>query len=297
MNPPTVRTRHQDAGPNLEAVSPPLGKTRMGIPNPGSPRGVVLSAEARRSRRRLYPVTAIYSSLAVVVLYFGVRSSPSAALVLATAGLAFWTLVEYLVHRYVLHGIFPAGASAWSRFLNKAFDHLHWQHHLRPWDGNHINGTLFDTLWVVAPAFALSFLAPVHTVPSFLAGFILGYVVEEWCHHSVHFYVLDWRWFRDLKARHFYHHSRLGTNILFGLSNGFWDDVVGTGMPGPCPGRATVDAVPEPMSVSPAPVLASLRGLGRSLQIRLRSRSGRGRSRPGAQGPAARGGCSSNSMV
>ena len=272
----------------------------MGIPNPGSPRGVVLAAEARRSRRRLYPVTAIYSSLAIAVLYFGIRSNPSAALLLAAAGLAFWTLVEYLVHRYVLHGIFPAGASAWSRFLNKAFDHLHWQHHLRPWDGNHINGTLFDTLWVVGPAFALSFLAPVHTVPSFLAGFILVYVVEEWCHHSVHFYVLDWRWFRDLKARHFYHHSKFGTNILFGLSNGFWDDVVGTGMPAPCPGQRhdiKRDPVRTPLNGSPAPVLPSLRGLGRSLQIRFRSRSGTTRSRPGAQGPAARGGCSSNSMV
>lgn len=205
----------------------------MGIPNPGSPRGVVLADEARKSRRRLYPVTVAYSAFAGIVLAFGIRSNPGSALFLAAAGLAFWTAVEYWVHRYVLHGIFPNKGTAWSRFLNKAFDHLHWQHHLRPWDGNHINGTIFDTLWVVAPAFGLSFLAPVHTVPSFLAGFILGYVIEEWCHHSVHFYVLDWPWFRGLKARHFYHHSKLGAEILFGLSNGFWDDVIGTGMPAP----------------------------------------------------------------
>lgn len=225
MNPLPGRTRKREETPGGP------GKTQMGIPHPGSPVGVVLADEARKSRRRLYPVTVAYSSLAAAVLFFGVRSHPALSLFLAAAGLVFWTAAEYWIHRYVLHGVFPVRDTAWSRFLNKAFDHLHWQHHLRPWDGNHINGTIFDTLWVVAPVFTLSFLTPVHTLPSFLAGFIFGYVLEEWSHHSVHYYVLDWAWFRGLKARHFVHHSRMGAEILFGLSNGFWDDVVGTGMP------------------------------------------------------------------
>lgn len=203
----------------------------MGIPDPGSPRGVVLADEARRARRRLYPVTLIYSSLAAAVLFAGLRSNAALALLAAFAGLVFWTGVEYWVHRYILHGVFPRGGSAWSRFLNKAFDHLHWQHHLRPWDGNHINGTLFDTVWVVAPVWGLSLLATIHTAPAFFAGFILGYVIEEWCHHSVHFYRFRWRWFRDLKTRHHYHHSRVGAHLLFGLSNGLWDDLIGTGFP------------------------------------------------------------------
>lgn len=217
--------------PGRDDVPIRLGKTQMGIPDPGSPRGVLLAAEARRARHRLYPVTLIYSVSAAVVLWFGARSRASSALFAALAGLAFWTAVEYWVHRYILHGVFPAQESAWSRLLNLAFDHLHWQHHLRPWDGNHINGTLFDTLWVVAPVWGLSLLAPVHTAPAFFAGFILGYVVEEWCHHSVHFYRFNWRWFRELKRRHHYHHSKAGAHILFGLSNGFWDDVIGTGLP------------------------------------------------------------------
>jgi sterol desaturase/sphingolipid hydroxylase (fatty acid hydroxylase superfamily) len=200
----------------------------------------------------------VYSSFALVVLSFGVRSNVALTLFFAAAGLVFWTAAEYWIHRYVLHGVFPVRGTAWSRFLNKAFDHLHWQHHLRPWDGNHINGTILDTLWVVAPAFALSFLAPVQTVPSFLAGFILGYVIEEWSHHSVHFYLFEWAWFRSLKARHFYHHSRMGADILFGLSNGFWDDVIGTGMPSP--------------AATPAPALPSRRLAG-FRPIRLVSRT------------------------
>lgn len=255
MDLPSDRTKQRD-----ERTLAASGKAQVGIPNPGSPRGVVLAEEARKSRHRLYPVTIVYSGFAAVVLFFGARSNAALALSLAASGLAFWTAVEYWVHRYILHGVFPIRGSAWSRFLNKAFDHLHWQHHLRPWDGNHINGTIFDTLWVVAPAFTLSFLAPVHSVPSFLAGFILGYVIEEWCHHSVHFYVLDWPWFRGLKARHFYHHSKLGAHILFGLSNGFWDDVIGTGMP-------ALSTAPEP-----APSIRLLPGL-RQIQFNSRPSS------------------------
>lgn len=244
----------------------------MGIPDPGSPLAVVLKDEARKSRRRLYPVTLIYTSFATLVLFLGASAKAETALPFAATGLVFWTLVEYLVHRYVLHGVFPIRPSLWSRFLNKAFDHLHWQHHLRPWDGNHINGTLFDTLWVVAPIWTLTFLAPIHTAPAFFSGFMLGYVIEEWCHHSVHFYVFNWPWFRGLKARHFYHHSKRGAHILFGLSNGFWDEVVGTGLPAAAPHRP----VPTLASTfSPAralePIEPSLRALRRSLQIRFRS--------------------------
>lgn len=219
----------RDVGATLAVRGP--GKTQMGVPDPTSPRGVVLAVEARRSRHRLYPVTIVYTSYSLAVFTFAVRTHRAAALSMTMLGLAVWTYVEYLAHRYILHGRFPCGRTWWSRFLNRTFDHLHWQHHQRPWDGNHINGTITDTIWAAGPVALLTFLAPAHTVPVFFAAFLLGYVIEEWCHHSVHYYVLSWPWFRRLKARHFYHHSRRGAEILFGLSNGFWDDVIGTGMP------------------------------------------------------------------
>jgi len=265
----------------------------MGIPHPGSPVGVVLKDEARRSRHRLYPVTVIYSSLALTVFFFAVRSNAPLALLMTAAGFVAWTAMEYWVHRYILHGVFPIRESRWSRFLNKAFDHLHWQHHLRPWDGNHINGTLFDTLWVVAPVWSLSFLSPVHVAPAFFAGFFLGYVIEEWCHHSVHFYVFNWSWFRALKARHLYHHSKLGNEILFGLSNGFWDDVIGTGLDAagdsaPALARSiATDAEPD------APTVASLRAMRRSLQIPFTMPCCPRRERPLFRRSPGNGGCPS----
>jgi cyclopropane-fatty-acyl-phospholipid synthase len=260
MNPPSGPTQQKDQ----------RGKAQMGIPYPGSPVGVVLADEARRSRHRLYPVTVIYSSLALAVLLLALRSNARVAVLMAAAGFVAWTAMEYWVHRYVLHGVFPIRDSRWSRILNKAFDHLHWQHHQRPWDGNHINGTILDTVWAVAPAWSLSFLAPVHTAPAFFAGFFLGYVIEEWCHHSVHFYVFEWSWFRALKARHLYHHSKFGNQILFGLSNGFWDEVIGTGLGAAgdsAPALALIRSLRETEIDRARGPFPSLRTLRRSIQI------------------------------
>jgi hypothetical protein len=258
----------------------PRGKAQMGIPDPGSPVGVVLADEARRSRRRLYPVTVTYSSLAFVVFVLAARSNALVALFMIAAGFVAWTAMEYWVHRYILHGVFPLrDRSPWSRLLNKAFDHLHWQHHQRPWDGNHINGTILDTVWAVAPAWSLSFLAPVHTAPAFFAGFFLGYVIEEWCHHSVHFYVFDSSWFRALKARHLYHHSKFGNRILFGLSNGFWDEVIGTGLDAvgdSAPAQALLRTL-EKDQAEPRTPWPTIRTVRRSIQIPFMARPRRGR--------------------
>jgi hypothetical protein len=190
------------------------------------------AAEARRSRRRLWPVTVLYTVFAAVVVAAVLRSArPLTGLISFLAGIAAWTWVEYFAHRYVLHGRFPDGPGLFQHFLHKYFDHLHWEHHKRPWDGNHINGTVKDTLPLVAPAIALSLLAPVWSATVFIAGVLQAYVIEEWVHHSVHFYQFQNRYFRYIRRHHLYHHSPQGMSIAFGLSNGFWDVVYDTRIP------------------------------------------------------------------
>jgi sterol desaturase/sphingolipid hydroxylase (fatty acid hydroxylase superfamily) len=191
-------------------------------------------AEARIARRRLTPATIIYSVYALTLLAWGLRG-PQRAAVLGwfAAGVAIWTYVEYLVHRYVLHGIFPAGPGPWRRFLNQAFDHLHIEHHRRPWDGAHINGTLKDTGPYVALFVALGYLAPFHTLPMLVAGFMQAYIVEEWVHQSVHFYDFKGRYWDYIRRHHRYHHSPKGAEVAFGLSNGVWDVVCWTRIPAP----------------------------------------------------------------
>jgi sterol desaturase/sphingolipid hydroxylase (fatty acid hydroxylase superfamily) len=193
-----------------------------------------LRDEARKARRRLYPSTILYSAYALGLTALALRTAPWTTMAAwFLAGMAAWTLLEYGVHRYVLHGRFPAGPSLYRRFTHKYFDPLHWEHHARPWDGNHVNGTLKDTLPFSAVLAGLSFLAPLPTVPILIAGLLFAYVVEEWIHQSVHFYDFRNRYFRYIRRHHLYHHSPRGTNAGYGLTNGFWDVVWSTRFPAP----------------------------------------------------------------
>jgi hypothetical protein len=123
-----------------------ISKSKYGLPDPTYPRGVDLKAESRKARQRLYPVTGLYSAYALGLLGIAlVFRHPWAALAWFLSGMLAWTYLEYFAHKYVLHGRFPEGPGRVRSFLHRSFDHLHFEHHARPWDGNHINGTVRDT--------------------------------------------------------------------------------------------------------------------------------------------------------
>jgi sterol desaturase/sphingolipid hydroxylase (fatty acid hydroxylase superfamily) len=197
-----------------------------------TPASVRWAVEARRSRRRLYPTTVVYLTLGSAALVWAARANAPVAILSWLLGVAFWTWLEYMVHRYVLHGVFPDGPGL-KRLTHRLFDHLHVQHHLRPWDGNHINGTLKDTAPFLGPAALLGLFLPPHTLLAFLAGLAIAYLAEEWVHHSVHFYHFDNRYFRYIKRHHLYHHSRIAGDTAFGLTTAMWDAAYGTRIPEP----------------------------------------------------------------
>jgi Fatty acid hydroxylase superfamily len=207
-------------------------KSEIGpFPLPSFPQGIDLSAEDRRSRHLLYPVTVLYPLYLIVLLTHAVRSAQVArALGFAVLGLASWPLLEYLVHRHVLHGIFPKGRSLFSQGLHYMFDGSHANHHARPWDGRHINGHL-DTLYAAVVAVPLSLLAPGSTVSVWVAAVFTCYVVEEWAHHAFHFWNFKWGYFQYARGRHLYHHSRHGVGIAYGVTSGLWDAAYGTRIP------------------------------------------------------------------
>lgn len=212
-------------------------KSKVGMPAVQfSGQRIDLGAEARKARRRLYPATLLYSAYANTVLALALGSQAPAAVALAyyAGGWLAWTLVEYLAHRYVLHYRFPDGPGALQHWLHRTFDNLHTEHHARPWDGNHINGTIKDTFLYMALFAASSFLTPLHTAPVLWAGVMQAYVVEEWVHQGTHYpslYRLRGRYWRYITRHHAYHHSPRGAERAFGLTSGFWDVVFGTRAP------------------------------------------------------------------
>jgi sterol desaturase/sphingolipid hydroxylase (fatty acid hydroxylase superfamily) len=211
-----------------------LLKSKVGPwPEPSFPPGIDIALEASRSRRRMMPVTVIYSTLLLALVALAARSGHVVrALAFAVLGLAFWTLMEYFAHRCVLHVAFPAGKSWRSRVLHRLFDASHADHHAQPWDGYHINGHL-DTLFIAVWLVPLSFLAPPYTASVAVAALFVGYTLEEWAHHAMHYDNFKWRYFQYVRRRHLYHHSRLGVGTAYGITSDFWDKVFGTRIPAP----------------------------------------------------------------
>jgi sterol desaturase/sphingolipid hydroxylase (fatty acid hydroxylase superfamily) len=212
-------------------------KSKVGMPPVRfSGQRIDLRAEAQKARRRLYPATILYSTYAtsVLVLALATAKRPYVPVGFYAAGWMAWTLVEYLAHRYVLHYRFPDGPGIVQHWLHRTFDNLHTEHHARPWDGSHINGTIKDTLLYMTFFAAASFLAPLQTAPAFWAAVMQAYVVEEWVHQGTHYpslYRLKGPYWNYITRHHSYHHSPRGAELAFGLTNGFWDVVFGTRVP------------------------------------------------------------------
>lgn len=199
----------------------------LGGPDPVVPGRVDLRAEARIARHRLYPSTFLYVAVFAAVLGFGRPASLITTASAVALGFLGWTLLEYLVHRYVLHGRFENGPGV-RGVLHRAFDHLHVEHHARPWDGRHVNGTLKDTLVPALGFFAIALALGSRFALVVVASLLLFYVVEEWVHHSVHFYAFRGRYFRYIRSHHMKHHALRGPASGYGLTSDVWDRALGT---------------------------------------------------------------------
>ena len=184
--------------------------------------------EARKSRKSLYGTTIFYGTYGTILLILTLRSAhPLIGLVFYVVGVASYTFIEYIAHRWMFHHQFPDEPGI-NHFLYKTFDSVHNGHHTNPLDGDHISGRLRDLMPLFIVAAPLSFIAPIYTLPILLGGNVQGYIITEWIHHSMHFYKFRGWYFRYARRHHFYHHSPKGIELGFGVTNGFWDIIFST---------------------------------------------------------------------
>ena len=136
-------------------------------------------------------------------------------IVLSVAGgLAVWPLIEYALHRYVLHRLEP-------------FRGWHMEHHNRP-----RAFICTPTIFSAGLIFTLVFLPALASWNLWVGtgltlGVTIGYLTFSWAHHAVHYWRADRAWLRNRKRLHTIHH-RSGSACNYGVTTSFWDDVFGT---------------------------------------------------------------------
>jgi sterol desaturase/sphingolipid hydroxylase (fatty acid hydroxylase superfamily) len=187
----------------------------------GEPRGFVASAMSifslEHGRVGYWADYAAYG-LIVLVLAVGLLTLGPASMWLSIisyvlAGLAIWTLVEYAMHRFVLHGMEP-------------FRSWHAKHHDRPTAlisaPTILSATLIATL-VFAPALML---AGPWRACALTLGLTIGYFIYALTHHATHHWRADNAWLKRRKSWHARHHHAHGSRAgCYGVSSSLWDRV------------------------------------------------------------------------
>ncbi len=138
------------------------------------------------------------------------------------AGILFWTIAEYFLHRYVFHWMKDTPRGRRVHFL------LHGVHHDYPNDKDRLVMPLLTSV-PLALLFLVLFvtvLGRVVTEP-FFAGFVVGYLFYDGTHYFVHHFVPTSRWGKLLRRHHLTHHHA-DHHGGFGVSSPLWDIVFRT---------------------------------------------------------------------
>lgn len=159
---------------------------------------------------------AILATATVATAWYDSAYEMSLWLFAAAVGATFWTLTEYVIHRFVLHQIQPFAA-------------MHGAHHDAPlaFVGTPTWLSLSVILGAVfLPAWAFGSF---NTASGLAAGMMAGFFWYGVVHHAIHYRKPRALAVRLLMAsrRHAQHHYS-GEAGNFGVTTSFWDHVFGT---------------------------------------------------------------------
>jgi sterol desaturase/sphingolipid hydroxylase (fatty acid hydroxylase superfamily) len=188
---------------------------------------------------------ALYLPVITVMLVLAVRAGQGAGQItlLFVGGALTWSLLEYVIHRFVFHppqwveeetravtaGLAPGDAviAALPTWRHKFYFLVHGVHHDYPNDSRRLVmppsvsiplALIFYFLfqWLIGPL-----------TPAAFAGLVAGYLVYDTTHYLTHHSAGGTALGRYQKKRHFRHHYYDSTRN-FGVSSPLWDLIWGT---------------------------------------------------------------------
>ena len=175
---------------------------------------------------------AFYGTAMAALAALSATDTPSGqrwtAAALALVGLAAWSFIEYVLHRFVLHVVEP-------------FRSWHALHHARP------SALIYAPTVVAAGLITLLVLLPAWAwmgtwrASALTLGVLVGYMLYSATHHAIHHWRIKIRWLNRRKRLHALHHcsDRPG---YYGVTTDLWDRVFGTSSLQPLSASVTTDS-------------------------------------------------------
>ena len=165
----------------------------------------------------------IFIPLNTFLIYFGIQngvSSIGSILLWFFGGIFVWTIVEYVLHRFVFH-FHPT-----SEFGKKIHFIFHGIHHDYPRD----RLRLVMPPSVSIPLATLFFFLYRSFIPApelyvFFGGFLTGYLIYDMFHYAIHHVEVKGKLWNVLKTHHLKHHYN-DPEKGFGVSSPLWDVIV-----------------------------------------------------------------------
>ncbi len=166
----------------------------------------------------------IYTPLIAWFLWSALAQKKLSLLAVAglfAAGILIWTLLEYIIHRWIFH---YQPKTRWGKKLHFI---VHGVHHDYPGDATRlvmppsVSIPLAFFFWMVFTFIFGRF------APALSAGFAFGYVCYDSIHYATHHFPMKrgiWLWLKQYHLRHHFKDDHAG----FGVSTPLWDYIFGT---------------------------------------------------------------------
>jgi sterol desaturase/sphingolipid hydroxylase (fatty acid hydroxylase superfamily) len=175
---------------------------------------------------RVHPVTPLVLYLPVVgyMLYVSAwqrQLSVAATTALFLLGVLLWTLLEYLIHRYIFH------YEPKTRLGKRLHYIIHGVHHDYPNDARRLvmpPSISVPLAFFFYGAFLLIFG---RLTPAVFAGLVFGYVCYDMLHYATHHFAMKRGVWLSLKQYHLRHHYK-DDHVGYGISSPLWDYVFRT---------------------------------------------------------------------
>lgn len=167
---------------------------------------------------------ALFWTAGIITLWYSIASlgiSWLSAFGFFFGGAFLFTLVEYIMHRYMYH--IPADTEKRKRFQYV----VHGVHHDHPRDKSRLALPPLLSI-VLATLFILLFRAVLGNAGfAFGGGFLFGYSTYLLAHYCIHMYKQPNNFLSIIWKHHNLHHY-VGDDGAFGVSSPFWDYIFGT---------------------------------------------------------------------